>query len=187
MTLVLDAPVLATARLTLSPVAPADVSDLFTIRGDAEAMRFWDWPGDATQDRCAATISRFLGDMARGEALYWTARCSEDGSFSGLFHLAGLGRDTPSIGFMVPRALWRQGIAGEACAPLIAQARARGHRALMARVHDGDRASIRLLGQFGFIENETRRAVEVRPGFETQCRFYALPLRRREQASAFAW
>lgn len=187
MTLVLDAPVLTTARLTLSPLAIADAPDLFAMRGDAETMRFRDWPGDETLERCTAAIGHFLGKMARGESLYWTARFIEDGSHAGLFDLSGLQSDTPRLGFMVPREVRRQGIASEACAALIAQARARGHRTLVARIHDGDRASGGLLGQFGFLESEPKRSVAVRPGVETLCRFYALPLRRREDAPVFAW
>ena len=35
---------LQTNRLFLRPIAVGDAPALFEARGDAEAMRYWDWP-----------------------------------------------------------------------------------------------------------------------------------------------
>ena len=42
---------LSTKRLVLNDLVPQDAHDLFEVRGDPEAMAFWDWPADASPRR----------------------------------------------------------------------------------------------------------------------------------------
>jgi [ribosomal protein S5]-alanine N-acetyltransferase len=173
-------PTLHTARLTLRPVALGDAEDLFTIRGDAEAMRYWDWPDDSDPAETRSVVRMFKAEIAAGSALYWTAR-NAAGGFVGLFDLGEINGDEPDLGFMVMRRLWGEGFAFEAASAVIAEAWRRDIRCLKARIHAGNDRSARLLSRLGFSEIGARQVV-VRPGVTTLCRHFRL--RRPDHARA---
>lgn len=157
-----------TPRLVLRPFTPSDAPDLFSIRGDGQAMRFWDHPGDRDLEQTAEVARLFAGEMASGDALYMTARLPE-GGFVGLFDLGELRGPEPDLGFMVVRRLWGRGYGAEGAQAMLEQARRMGSRRLKARIHAGNEASRRLLLNLGFRERSRVRAMEVRPGRLVDC------------------
>lgn len=162
---------LATAHLVLNALTLEDARDVFEIRGDPEAMAYWDWPADPDPDATKAVVAELIRDMSAGHALHWTLRFRSDGAFVGLCDLSELSAgDSADIGFMLVRRRWGQGLAYEAVMALVEHAREIGLRALHARVHDGNERSVRLLERAGFREVLTSSAFEIRPGVFRACR-----------------
>jgi [ribosomal protein S5]-alanine N-acetyltransferase len=168
----LDVRILRTSRLTLRPFALDDADDLFGVRGDAEAMRYWDWPADANPAATWAISGQFVEEMAAGSAFYWAARTSA-GRFAGLFDLNESNGEVPDLGFMVPRPLWGKGFGFEAASAVVGEGWRRGIAGLQARVHDGNERSARLLAKIGFSEVGTQ-PMQVRPGVMILCRHFRL-------------
>ena len=164
---------IATSRLILTPFTLEDAPDLFEIRGDPEAMRHWDHPGDASLDETREVAGLFLREMAAGEAIYLTARLT-DSTFVGLFDLSELTAGRPDLSFMVARRLWGHGYGREGAEAMVQEARRRGLGGLKARIHAGNAASRRLLLGLGFESEGTARPMEVAPGRRVDCEMFRL-------------
>ena len=163
-----------TARLVLSEVTLEDARDVFEVRGDPEAMAYWDWPADPDPDATMAVVAGMIRNVSAGHAKYWTLRYRSDDAFVGLCDLGELSAgDSADIGFMLVRRHWGQGLAYEAVMALVEHAREIGLRALHARVHDGNERSVRLLERAGFREVSTSSAFEIRPGVIRACRSFS--------------
>jgi ribosomal-protein-alanine N-acetyltransferase len=165
-------------RVVLEPLRTEDAAELFEIRGDSEAMRFWDWPYDATPADTAAAIAYMLHDVAAGNAHYWTVRFRHDRGFVGICDLSELCDEPLSadIGFMIARRLWGQGLASEAVAGVIERARALGLRTIRARIHSDNVRSTCLLTRAGFKQVGVMPAFEIRPGTCRPCTRFELDL-----------
>jgi RimJ/RimL family protein N-acetyltransferase len=159
---------IATSRLRLRRFVLADAADLHAVRGDKEAMRHWDHPGDADVEETRGAARLFVGEMAAGQALYMSARLG-DGTFVGLFDLSELKSGRPDLGFMVVRRLWGQGYGREGARAMVEEARRRGAKALKARIHLGNEASLRILMGLGFHQSAHHRPLEVAPGRFVDC------------------
>jgi RimJ/RimL family protein N-acetyltransferase len=170
-------PVLTTTRLSLYPFAIADVLDLYSIRGDDEAMAFWDWPKDGTVAQTREVAQTILLEVQAGGALYLTARLRL-GDFVGVFDLSALSVTSADLGFMVARRHWRQGYATEAAGALIEEAQRRGLQHLTARIHERNVASSRLLHNVGFRPTLREQRFMVALGRTIPCALYKLDLPR---------
>ena len=167
----------STKRLILSPLKPQDAIDVFEVRGDPEAMAFWDWPADASPAVTATVIEQMLRDVASGGARYWTVRLRSDASFAGLCDLSEMqANQSADIGFMLVRRFWGLGLGQEAVACVLEQARALGMRYLRARIHSQNERSARLLERAGFKEVEEIPDFEIRPGVYRGCKRFAMAL-----------
>jgi RimJ/RimL family protein N-acetyltransferase len=164
---------LTTARLIMQPFTLHDADDLFSIRGDREAMQHWDWPHDEDPAATKSAAGRILQDMHGRKALYWTARTA-DGGFAGLFDLSELTEPTPDLGFMVPRRLWGKGYGFEAAQAVISEAWDRKIPALKGRIHEGNNRSAGLLLKLGFFEILPASHIQVRPDAVILCRHFRL-------------
>jgi RimJ/RimL family protein N-acetyltransferase len=169
--------VLQTDRLRLIPLGAADAAELFTIRGDAEAMAYWDAPPDEHPELTAEVVSQLLRDVTADAALYWCARRRADERFVGLFDLSEIvPTQSADLGFMTVRSLWGGGFAFEACEAVIAQARRLGLVTLRARIHVGNSRSARLLARLGFTALGPPVRRRIRPGIERDCMHFELRL-----------
>ena len=122
-----------TNRMKLCPLVTSDTGNLFALRRDVEVMSFWDGPPDVSLSETKAVVDSFL---------------SESDIRAG---------DSADVGFMLARECWERGLGTELMKCLIAEAQSRGLRALIARIHAGNRRSERLLLRSGFcMVNETR-------------------------------
>jgi RimJ/RimL family protein N-acetyltransferase len=141
-------------------------------------MAFWDWPHDAAPSETGAAVESMLRDVAAGDAHYWTVRMRTDRSFAGLCDLSELRqkRASADLGFMIARRLWGQGLAAEAVALVLAEARALQLTTIRARIHSANTRSARLLTRAGFVAIETVPACEVRPGTFRACTRFELAL-----------
>jgi RimJ/RimL family protein N-acetyltransferase len=164
---------IATKRLCLRPFGVADAPDLFSIRGDAQAMEFWDWPADQTLEETRELARLLELEVEAGVAHYWTARV-QSGEFVGLFDLSSLHAKSADLGFMVARRHWRQGYASEAAGALIGEAQRRGLAHLNARIHAANVASRQLLHKLGFYAAGPDEFFEVAPRRSILCAFFRL-------------
>jgi RimJ/RimL family protein N-acetyltransferase len=164
---------LATARLVLEALALEDARDLFAVRGDPEAMAFWDWPADPNPEATVAVVAEMIREASDGHAKYWALRLRSDRTFVGLCDLSEVRPgDSADIGFMLVRRHWDQGLAQEAVMAVLEYAREIGLRSVYARVHDQNERSVRLLKRVGFVAVQMIPHFEVRPGVFRSCRSF---------------
>jgi len=159
-------------RINFTPFALGDAEELFLIRGDAEAMRYWDWPADKTRAETGFVARQMLEDVNAGGARIWTVRL-ESGDFIGIVDLSEIANGEADLGFMIRRDYWGKGFAFAACTLAMLNARAMNLRRLRARIQADNLRSRKLLLRLGFSTVETRD-MEVRPSVTKRCEFFAL-------------
>jgi [ribosomal protein S5]-alanine N-acetyltransferase len=159
-------------RINFTPFSLSDAGELFQIRGDEDAMRYWDWPADETLNDTEFVARGMLEDMSAGTAKIWTVRLS-DGTFVGVVDLSEIANGEADIGFMIRRDHWGKSYAFGACTLAIVNAQAMKLRRLKARIHADNQRSRKLLQRLGFSPVETRD-VEIRPGLTKSCEFFVL-------------
>ena len=168
---------LFTARLALDPLVRGDSAELFTVRGDPEVMKFWDWPHDSDPSMTAHLVEQMLREVASARACYWTMRLRSDRAFVGLCDLSELGANqSADIGIMIERKFWGLSLANEAIACILDEARSRGVIVVRARIHRENERSARLLVRAGFTEVPGVADVEVQPGLYRTCRRFEVAL-----------
>jgi ribosomal-protein-alanine N-acetyltransferase len=166
---------LQTNRLFLRPVAISDAPALFAARGDAEVMRYWDWPAQkdvAGVERIFAEHAPELGDET---TKWWAVALSPDGPAIGECDLSEI--DThhgrAEVGFLFARAYWSNGYARKAMERVIAYGfDDLGLERLWARCHDGNEASKRLLEKLGFTYEGRLRGHIMRDCARRDCLIY---------------
>ncbi|MDQ3078281.1 MAG: GNAT family N-acetyltransferase [Pseudomonadota bacterium] len=134
-----------TERLVLRRARLDDAPAMHAIMSDAKAMRFWSSLPHAT----LAETERWMESMIEVDA-----RESDDFivTLEGVV-IGKLGAwKLPEFGFLLDRAQWHKGYAGEALAAFIAHRRACGAAELKADVDPRNLASLRLLQRHGFVE-----------------------------------
>lgn len=171
--------ILKTERLSLRPLSEADQVPVGRMMGDIEVMAFWDSQPIEEPDAALDVIRGQLEDVERGKALYWTAERLSDGGFVGCVDLSDIDRwhNRAEVGFMLDRAAWGFGYAGEAMAAVVAHA-AQGVRLkrLSARAHLGNVRSMRLLERLGFQREGVLRGYVERDGRRRDCALFGLLL-----------
>ncbi|MFY8141403.1 MAG: GNAT family N-acetyltransferase [Caulobacter sp.] len=170
--------ILETERLTLSPVTPEDSALIYPVMADPEVMAHMDVAAMDDPDMTLAFIEGRVGEMERGEALYWSVRLSDDNRFVGSVDLTDIDRrhHRAEIGFVLARPVWGQGFGYEAVQAVLGHAATLGFRRLWARTQVGDNASEKLLTKLGFeVEGYMRGHVD-RDGERRDCRLWGLLL-----------
>jgi len=177
--------ILTTDRLYLRPIAIADAEALFEARGDAEVMRYWDWPPQDSADAVRAVFAAHVPEPDRGTILWWAVALSADGPAIGECDLSEIDRHhaRAEVGFLFARRHWGKGYAREAMEAVIAYGFGElGLERLWARFHDGNDASRRLLERLGFTYEGTLKGHVVRDGARRDCHVYGC-LRRSRSAT----
>jgi [ribosomal protein S5]-alanine N-acetyltransferase len=162
-----------TKRLVMRPLRMEDAGDLFAIRGDPEAMRYWDWPADQDVRSTREVIRGLLKEIEAGQSLYMTARLAT-GGFVGVLHLSNLVPPSVDLGFVIVRPPWGQGLGCEGVRAIVGEAERLRLLVLTARIHIGNDASRRLLLRLGFQLDGPARLVEVAPCRRIMCEYFAL-------------
>ena len=163
-------PSLKTARLILRPQDDSDAPALFSILGDAQAMRFWN---RSTIGRLAV-VEELMREqqtaMAQGLCCYWTL-IREDETI-GSIDLSLIQAGSAELGFLLRPDCWGQGLASEAAAAAIAYGfETLGLTRLAAAVQSENRAAARVLEKNGFARIESR-PVLLAGGKRADCDFY---------------
>jgi ribosomal-protein-alanine N-acetyltransferase len=148
---------------------------LYAARGDAEVMRFWDWPAQEGVDQVREILAAHIPDPGDGTMVWWVAALSPAGPAIGECDLSEIDRHNgrAEVGFLFARAHWGQGYASEAMERVIAYGfNDLGLERLCARFHDGNEASRRLLERLGFAYEGRLRAHIMRDGARRDCLIY---------------
>jgi len=167
--------------MTLRPMRPSDGDALHAVWGDAEAMRYWDWPPMRDIAVTRRIVARQCAEAKQGNALYWAMCLDGRRGAIGACDLSEI--DThhrrAEVGFLVAREFWGQGYAVEAMRAIVAYAtNALKLERLSARTHSGNESSARLLKRLGFAHEGTLRAFAWREGARRDCELYGLLLPR---------
>ncbi|WP_275835690.1 GNAT family N-acetyltransferase [Roseisolibacter sp. H3M3-2] len=154
-------PELATARLVLRALGPADVPALFAVFGDPEVCRYWSRPALADLAEAETLRAEIDAHFAARTLFQWGIAERSSGGVVGTCTLADL---TPAhgraeVGFAVARAAWGRGYAGETLGALVAFAFGPlGLHRLEADVDPRNARSVRVLERAGFAREGLRRA-----------------------------
>jgi len=167
--------VLRTKRLFLRPVAVSDAPALFEARGDAEVMRYWDWPEQKDVAAVERIFAEHIPELTSETTRWWAVALSPGGPAIGECDLSEI--DThhgrAEIGFLFARRHWGQGYAQEAMERVIDHGfDDLGLERLWARFHDGNDASKRLLEKLGFTYEGRLRSHIMRDHERRDCLIY---------------
>ncbi|MEU4689557.1 GNAT family N-acetyltransferase [Actinoplanes sp. NPDC023714] len=141
--------VLYTPRLVLHPLTDAHIECEVELDADPEVLRFL-YGRARSRDEVLASHAARMEEGRRAEGLgYWAAFLGD--AFAGLMMLPpGPDPGSAELGYRIPRALWRQGIASEASRALIRHGFEKvGLRRIFAQtmaVNEGSQAVMRAVG-----------------------------------------
>ena len=168
---------LQTQRLFLRPIQMHDAADIFAARGDAEVMRYWDWPAPPCVDAVRNVIANHAAEIQSGATQWWVAAPAPRGAAIGECDLSeiDLHHRRAEVGFLFRREAWGKGYAHEAMTRVIRYAfEDLGLERLAARAHFGNTASTRLLEKLGFAYEGMLRGHVLREGTRRDCVLYGL-------------
>lgn len=162
-------------RLTLRPVAEADLADLLEINGDPEVTRFLPYETWRSLDDGVAWLRRMEALAATGTGQQLVVVRHADAKVIGTLLLFKF--DEPSarveLGYVLGRSHWRQGLMREALEAVCAHAfTAMAVRRIEAEVNPGNAASNRLLRSLGFTLEGTLRERWVAKGLAYDTNIY---------------
>lgn len=146
-------PHIATERLALRPLAPADADALFAIFSDPEVMKYWNTPPWPSVDTAARFIAERREEMDRQAALTLGICLKGGGPPIGKCMLFAIDKASrrAEIGFGIGRSHWGKGYIAEAGHALIAHGFERlGLRRIEAEIDPDNGASAQALERLGF-------------------------------------
>lgn len=149
----LPQPVLATARLSLRPIAAGDAAAVFRLAGDADVAR-WSHaiPHPLPMPAVEGFIRQSIIDRAKGEAVTYAVIRDGDGAFLGGLTLRLTGPHGADLGFWFGRPFWNQGYATEAVRAVLRYAFADlGRHEVIALCHPDNAASLKVQAKCGMV------------------------------------
>jgi RimJ/RimL family protein N-acetyltransferase len=167
--------ILQTNRLFLRPIAVSDAPALFEARGDAEVMRYWDWPEQKDVAAVERILAEHVPELASEATRWWAVALSPHGPAIGECDLSEIDRrhGRAEVGFLFARRYWGHGYAQEAMQRVIGYGfNDLGLERLWARFHEGNDTSKRLLEKLGFAYEGRLRAHIARDGERRDCLIY---------------
>lgn len=174
---------LATARLVLRPLVPADAAALFAVFSDRRVMRYWSSVPWVTLETAVELIAADREALAAGRHLRLGIVRGADGALLGtcsLFNLSGQCRRA-EVGYGLGPEAWGQGYAVEAVRELLRFGFADlDLNRVEADVDPRNTASIRCLERLGFAREGLLRERWIVAGEVTDALIYGL-LRRQWQ------
>ena len=146
-------PILEADRLLLRQIVESDAEGLHAAYGDAEAMRFWNFPATRTVAETAALIKgAWAGGLVRHGV--WTI-LKRAGPIVGMinYHHREAHNRRLELGWIVVPAYWRQGIMTEAAHAVLRHCfnRMNTHR-VEALIEPENVASLVLAARLGFVQ-----------------------------------
>ncbi|HWA89326.1 MAG TPA: GNAT family protein [Rhizomicrobium sp.] len=168
---------LQTPRLFLRPIAAADADALFEARGDAEVMRYWDWPAQESAKAVRQVFEAHAPKPDDDTMLWWAVALSPGGPAIGECDLSEIDRHhgRAEVGFLFARRHWGKGYAREAMQAVVDHGFGTlGLTRLWARFHAGNDSSKRLLEWLGFAYEGTLKSHIVRDDARRDCHLYGL-------------
>ncbi len=146
-------PTIATARLCLRWLTPADVPALFAVFGDPETCRYLSRPALPDLAGAASLLAEIEACFAAGSLFQWGIALRETHEVIGTFTLAGITHvhRRAEVGYAMRRAHWGRGYMAEVLPTMVSHAfGALDLYRLEADVDPRNGASIRALERVGF-------------------------------------
>lgn len=146
-------PDLSAERVALRWLQPEDAPAVFRIYSDAEAMKYWSSPPMTSEAQAEGLIASIAKGFEDGTLFEWGVVERDGGRVIGTVTLASIDRKNKraEVGFMLDRAVWRQGYMSEALGAALDYAFGPMDLARMeADVDPANEASLRLLERLGF-------------------------------------
>lgn len=170
--------ILETARLTLTPVTPADAPLVHPIMADPDVMAHWDVAEIEDPDVVDQILAGQVAAMQGDRAFHWAMRLTADGAFLGLCDLSEIDwrHHRAEVGFILGKDSWGQGYAYEAMQAVMNHAASLGLKRLWARTLVGNDSSEKLLTKLGFEQEGYLRGHVDRDGERRDCRLWGLLL-----------
>lgn len=162
--------ILTTRRFLLRAARPDDLTDLFEIYQDPDAMRFWSSPPDGRPEQTKLRIDRMIDGAKTPPVAYFVLE--KDGKAIGT---AG-GNKSGEVGFILHKDFWRQGLISEAMSAIIPHLwQVLDVDELMADVDPNNHASIGLLTSLGFQITGTKENTYHINGVWSDSVYFGLP------------
>lgn len=150
---------LGAPRVSLRPVAAADLPQLLEVNGDAQVTRYLPYPAWHSHDDARAWLARMtaLASLATAQQLVLARRT--DGRVIGTLLLFRYDEDSSrlELGYVLGRSHWGQGLMREAVHAACSHVFGAGVRRIEAEVDPANLASCRLLARAGFTLEGTLR------------------------------
>ncbi len=166
-----------TPRLTLLPVGPQHLDDLFAVNGDEQVTRFVPYPTWTTPQDGQDWLTRMSALAQAGNTHQLVLRHNGDGKVVGTLLLFKFDEASRRIelGYVLGRAYWGQGLMREAVAAACDHAfEALGVRRIEAEVNPTNTASCRLLADVGFVHEGRMRQRWTAKGVTYDTNLYGL-------------
>jgi ribosomal-protein-alanine N-acetyltransferase len=147
-----SAPVLATARLTLRPLAEADAAGLHACFSDAVAMRHWDLPPSPDLAETLRRVRQSLSVPAQWHGA-WALVARDGGATIGMvnYHHREPWNRRLEVGYILARPFWRRGLMREAMRAFLRHLfEDLGTHRVELTIEPGNAASIGLAEHLGF-------------------------------------
>jgi [ribosomal protein S5]-alanine N-acetyltransferase len=149
----------SSARVWLRPIDLSDTQRLFEIWSDPEVMRYYDLAPLNTIDEAQLLVSAMVKELEESLSVRWVIVMKGSGSVVGS---CGFRFDprfmSANLSYELERQSWRQGLMREALDAAISHAYERWCiNRIQAITHLENQASIRLLGNLGFLEEGVMR------------------------------
>jgi len=106
------------AQLRLRRSTPADAQAVFDAAGDAEVMRYMDWPAHRSVADARVYLDGCAGRWASGAEYHWIIEGRAGGPLLGCMACRVKGH-AADFGYFLARSAWGRGVATEAGALLI--------------------------------------------------------------------
>ncbi len=114
-------PVIETERLLLRRISMHDLADYFSLRNDAEAMKYLNKEEPQTIELIQGIINKIDAGIENNTAINWGISLKTNPTFIGSigYHKIDLDHHRAEIGYMLQPAYWGQGITNEAIQAVI--------------------------------------------------------------------
>lgn len=168
---------ITTDRLIVRMVRVEDLADLLEVNGDGEVTHFLPYATWQTLADARAWFERMRGLVETGTAVQLVIERRTDAKVIGtaLVFKYDEGSARAELGYVIGRAHWRQGYAGEALRALLAHAFEVLHlRRIEAEVNPDNLASNALLRALGFVHEGLLRERWVAKGRAYSVNVYGL-------------
>lgn len=153
-------PTLATERLTLRQVVPADANQLLRLRSDKKVMQYLDRPPLQSEEEALSLIERITKDLCNNDGITWAIALKNDPAMIGTIGFWRLIKENyrGEIGYMILPDYHGKGLMQEAMVAALRYAfdTIRFH-SIEANVNPANTASIKILERNQFIREAYHR------------------------------
>jgi RimJ/RimL family protein N-acetyltransferase len=150
--------ILTTNRLVLRPLRAGDAGSIHEAFGDPTVVHYWPRPAHTELAQTQAMIERMMANAAMDIWALTTAAGPLADRAMGWIMLKDVRDGVSEVGYVLARAHWGNGYAGEALAAIVAHGFGRGLHRIEADTDPENERSIALLERNGFVREGVLRA-----------------------------